>query len=517
MSPFARLFALPVLATLALPAPGAAARLRPDGLLDDEGKAFFPLGLMDHGSWKYDDWQKRIRDAGVNCVWDWQMAYADSVPSCRAVVDSAIAGNYRLLIGSRDTIEWDDLSTPELEVSRPLYDADRLADLLECAATDPEVILGYTNRDEPSWMLARGWIGDIDAEEIRAAYDLLHATIPGTFVATNFAPVHLSADRGLWERDLVPFLPTTDVVMHAAYPYPAGPGTCQEWNVLGYPDCALDRLADNADLFLGDINLPGQPLWMIVQAHKGIPRREARWAAYASVIHGATGIFWAGWTWVHPLGDGEDNWDVIHPVIAEVASLHDFLAGRDVPGARASSPDVDVRARRHPDRDEVVLFAVSRRGFSGEATLVLPGALPGSAEVVKEGRAVPIAAGRIVDRFEPWEAHVYRYGARAVDGEPPAPPHRSGPFAVSAYPNPSPGPVRVLLTLPAEAAVVVTAYDAGGRRVALVGTGRYTAGRVELSWDGRGGRGQALPPGVYFVRAVSSAGDEATAKVLLER
>lgn len=501
-----------VAAAMVCVCPARAVTIRPDGFLEVDGEAFFPVGLLDLGSRKYDDWNDQIRRSGANCIWDYEIAYTDTTPRCRAVVDSARATGYRLLIGSGDTINWDDPATPELEVDVPLYDPDGLDSLLVCAAGDPAVILGFTNRDEPVWSLARGVLGDIDAAHIHDTYRQIHERVPGTFVAMNFAPVHVSADFDTWKSDVESFLPATDIVMHAAYPYPPGPGTCIPANVLGWPECSLDRLADNADLFRLNVNRPGQPLWMIVQAFKGIPRDRARWTAWTSVVHGATGIFWAGWTWEHPLGDGIDIWPDIREVVREVAGLHGFLVGRDATPVDASEPDVDVRALEHIEGEEMLVVAVSRHGFSGRVEMRVPLAAGGTVEVLSENRTLTVSEGRIVDDFGVYEAHVYRYprlGGRA--GSP------SGRLSVRAFPNPSTGRLRAVLDLPGEAFVVVRVHDVAGRRVARVGSGRFQAGPAELVWNGRDASGEPVAPGLYFLRAEASSGEVATTRAVMRR
>jgi hypothetical protein len=492
--------------------PVAASTIRSDGLVDVDGRAFFPIGLLDLGWREYESWNKHIRLSGANCVWDVEVAYGGTTIPCSALMDSARAADYRLLIGSPDTINWDDPETPFPEVDNPIYDPERLDLLLRCAADEPSRILGFTNRDEPVWTLALDLLGDIDGQHIHDTYRQIHEQVRETFVAVNFAPTHLSADFAAWKDDLEFFLPATDVVMHAAYPYPPGPETCIRENVLGWPDCSLDRLADNADIFRLQISRPGQPFWSIVQAFKAIPRREARWAAWTSVVHGATGIFWAGWTWVHPLGDGPDIWPQMREVIHEVADLHDFLIGRDATPVVSSDPDVEMRALAHIGGEEIIAIAVSRHGFSGEVEMQLPLALPGEIEVVAEDRSLSLSGGRIVDEFAPYEAHVYRYrklGGRAI--------RSASAFRVEAFPNPSAGPVRAVLDLAHAAAVDVVVVDSGGRRVAVAASGRYDAGTAEISWDGRDTSGSRVASGVYFLRAAASTGETATARVVMTR
>ena len=82
----------PLLA-LTLPAPGSAVPILPDGHLEVDGKPFFPVGLVELGTYRYADWNDRIRRSGANVIWDIEIAYADTMPTCEAVVDSAAAIN----------------------------------------------------------------------------------------------------------------------------------------------------------------------------------------------------------------------------------------------------------------------------------------------------------------------------------------------------------------------------------------------------------------------------------------
>lgn len=500
--------------------PAAAATLRPDGLLEIDGSPVFPVGLVELGTYRYSDWAERIAESGANFVWDIEIAYADTVPSCAAVMDAAEAGGWHLLVGSGDTWNWDDPFTPELEVNRRMYETAELDALLACAAAHPGRVAAFANRDEPSWTLSRNMIGDIDEPHIRDTYTQLRAAAPGAVVAMNHAPAQVDGDLEQWKTDVSSFATATDVMMFASYPYPAGEGTCGPVNVLGYPECPMDRLVAGADVLLSELNLPGQPLWMIVQAHKGIPLKEARWEAWASVVHGATGIFWAGWTWEHVLGGGSANWPVTRQVISEVAALAPFLVGSDLPGASSTEANVDVRVLQGSPR-RAVLVAVSGNGFSGEATFELPRAAHGTVRVRHEDRVLPIRDGRITDAFDGYEAHVYEYTLRERAPAPPSaagdPAARPARLALSAAPNPTAAGSRIRFVLPEAAAVAFAVYDASGRRVATPARGRYAGGEGEVLWDGRDASGRPVAPGVYFVRATASSGAAASTRILVRR
>jgi flagellar hook assembly protein FlgD len=50
----------------------------------------------------------------------------------------------------------------------------------------------------------------------------------------------------------------------------------------------------------------------------------------------------------------------------------------------------------------------------------------------------------------------------------------------------------------------VVVFDALGRRVRTLVDGPLAAGRHEIAWDGRDGRGVDAPAGVYLVRAAAA-------------
>jgi flagellar hook assembly protein FlgD len=62
------------------------------------------------------------------------------------------------------------------------------------------------------------------------------------------------------------------------------------------------------------------------------------------------------------------------------------------------------------------------------------------------------------------------------------------------------------LTLPRAATVDVTVFDAAGRRVRTLLSGRAPAGRTSLAWDGGDARGRPAGAGLYFVRAAGPDG-----------
>lgn len=74
---------------------------------------------------------------------------------------------------------------------------------------------------------------------------------------------------------------------------------------------------------------------------------------------------------------------------------------------------------------------------------------------------------------------------------------------LEAAPNPFREGVDIRFELPRalDSGVRVAVHDLAGRRVATLWDGAAPAGVSHARWDGRGDRGEGLPPGVYLVRA----------------
>ncbi len=82
-----------------------------------------------------------------------------------------------------------------------------------------------------------------------------------------------------------------------------------------------------------------------------------------------------------------------------------------------------------------------------------------------------------------------------------------------AAPNPFlDGVTQLDLRLDRDEDVEVSIFDVGGRLVRTLLDGRYSAGVIPVTWDGRDHRSQLVPQGIYFFR-VSAGDDVATRKV----
>ncbi len=84
------------------------------------------------------------------------------------------------------------------------------------------------------------------------------------------------------------------------------------------------------------------------------------------------------------------------------------------------------------------------------------------------------------------------------------------------YPNPFSSTTTMMCELPEPGSVTVVVYDACGRRVRTIVSGRGPAGTHEIVWDGKSDRGTDLAAGVYFCTA-RSGGRTATTRMAIVR
>jgi hypothetical protein len=110
-------------------------------------------------------------------------------------------------------------------------------------------------------------------------------------------------------------------------------------------------------------------------------------------------------------------------------------------------------------------------------------------------------------RHDNWRTGVYAFPVLTSvreDPTPPAPaPSPARPELAQNHPNPFNPNTTIRIAIPGPAAEPVTlrVFDAGGRLVATLYSGRLDPGYHDLHWDGRDGRGVPVGSGVYVYRA----------------
>ena len=195
----------------------------------------------------------------------------------------------------------------------------------------------------------------------------------------------------------------------------------------------------------------------------------------------------------------------------------DGLAEALVGSPRETPPGAPLRAGRAyvlSGADGTLLYTLEPNVEDDESDSLFGGAVAGF--VGDRGPEVLVGAiGAGDDGTSPGgPGRVYVFGDVRTTAAAPEP----APAAVAVgapFPNPAARraavPVMVPVALPAPAYVHAAAYDALGRRVAVLQDGPLPAGRTALALDGA-----ALPPGAYVIR-VRAGGATAAVRLVLAR
>ena len=93
---------------------------------------------------------------------------------------------------------------------------------------------------------------------------------------------------------------------------------------------------------------------------------------------------------------------------------------------------------------------------------------------------------------------------------------RSGGIEVSSgYPNPFSSSTFISFRVPENSSVAIEVFDLAGRLVRRLEPGEMVSGESSFRWDGRSDGGQLAPSGIYHYRLTTTAGRQATGRMVL--
>jgi hypothetical protein len=105
---------------------------------------------------------------------------------------------------------------------------------------------------------------------------------------------------------------------------------------------------------------------------------------------------------------------------------------------------------------------------------------------------------------------------REEEAPEPGQPYRTGIILGPPEPNPSPDSFTIRFELARREWVEMSVYDICGRKVACLSTGMRQAGSHSINWEPGSAQTGDAPPGVYFVRLVTSDEIRTARLVLIE-
>jgi hypothetical protein len=288
------------------------------------------------------------------------------------------------------------------------------------AHKDDPTIIAWMHGDEPDNAQPRkggGYGPPIATDKIIADYQKIREADPSR-------PVMLNLGQGVaWDHyvgrgtrtnhpeDYAEYLKGSDIVSFDIYPVVHDHADIA--GKLYKPAEGVERLRKWGD---------GKKIvWNCIEASRIDNEKSKATAAqvksevWMSLIHGSTGLIY----FVHQF----------KPTFVEASLLQDadLLAGvtainrqilsvaralnsptiADGATVTTSAPDAPVDAMVKRQGDSTWVFAVAMREQGAKASFAVKGA-KGSAEVLGEGRTIPLKDGKFEDEFQPYDVHLYR-------------------------------------------------------------------------------------------------------------
>jgi len=286
---------------------------------------------------------------------------------------------------------------------------------------DPTII-GWMHGDEPdnAQPLAegKGYGPPVPPEKIVAQYRLVKERDPSR-------PVMLNLGQGVaWDgwygrgirtnhpEDYPEYIKGCDIVSFDIYPVVHG--SPEVAGNLWYVARGVQRLAE--------WSAPGQVVWNCIECtrissdRKPAPH-QVRAEVWISLIHGSMGLLYFVHEWKprfneHALPDDPEMLAAVTAINRQIRELAPVLNSPAVPGSvrvTSSNSSVPIAAMAKRYGGPAYVFAVGMRDGQTTGTFKvtdLPQAA--SAEVLGEGRTIPVRDGTLEDAFGPYDVHLYR-------------------------------------------------------------------------------------------------------------
>lgn len=252
---------------------------------------------------------------------------------------------------------------------------------------DHDGLLAYYLFDEPLW-------NGLPLETVKRTYEDVKRADPYHPVIACEAP------RGLPD-DWRPYARYCDIFGIDIYPVPEASKHSE------LPEKGLRSVGEYTRLALDAVD-GKKPVRMVLQAFswgmlggrgKGVypTKREMRFMYYDALLNGARSLGYFSLS-LHEKAVCADFFDVVTEIAAVAPAL---LFGKEL---KCSVSRPDIKARLFQFRGEKYLIAANRSGEARNAVFTVPGSLY---HVLGEKRTADVKAGRLADKFEPWEVHVY--------------------------------------------------------------------------------------------------------------
>ena len=284
-------------------------------------------------------------------------------------------------------------------------------------------IVGWMHQDEPdNAQPVKNAAGKeeygpcVPPQHIVEEYRKLRAADPSRPVMLNLGQGvaddgWIGRGNGSKPEDYATYVLGGDIVSFDIYPVASnlhGDGA----NNLNYVSRGVDRLRHWA----GD----GRTVWNCIEctrisgATKATPA-QVRAEVWMALIHGSRGLIY----FVHQFSPSFnehallDDKEMLSVVSATNRQIHELGGALNSTGpaqgtinVKSSEPQIDTMVKIY--RGHAYIFSVNTKGISCEASTSITGVSAQSAEALGESRPVPVAGGKLTDKYLPYEVHIYR-------------------------------------------------------------------------------------------------------------
>ena len=287
---------------------------------------------------------------------------------------------------------------------------------------DDPIIAAWMHGDEPdnaqSLGEGKGWGPPIPAERIIANYERIRAADPSR-------PVFLNLGQGVaWDgwygrgvrtnhpEDYLEYIKGGDIISFDIYPV-ASPDSAVQGN-LWYVPHGVGRLREWTN--------SRKLVWNCIECTRIQSGRKAapdqvRSEVWMSLIRGSGGIIYFVHEWTpafndHALLDDPEMLTAVTALNTQIRELAPVLNSPAVDSAaevNSSNPAVPVGVMMKMYKGDTYLFTAAMRDGKTRAVFSLKGApVAAVAEVIGEGRSIPVRRGGFEDEFGSYGVHLYQ-------------------------------------------------------------------------------------------------------------
>lgn len=350
-----------------------------------DGKPFFPVGLWKIPGQK-EQYLSELRKNGFNVLMtvyenNFDIALLNMAQKYDFKVIIDVHGIwYRLKYMSHDFPLWFEKEKTKIKKEIEKYKKH-------------PALLGYFIIDEPVWT-------KVPLEPLLAVYNFFKENDPFHPVFLNHAP------RNTIE-ELAEYNNACDITGVDIYPVPSEIGHSD------LMDKTISCVGKYVDKMQASVNNQ-KPVWMTLQGFSwkhyfdfedngDYPTWEQmRFMSYDSIVHGAKGLLFWGTQYIK----NPDFWQILFGIASELNKISDILSGETIsqPSLKVNNDGIVFIEKRYDGKHYIIAVNEKNISLNAEFNTILHDK---QLNVLFENRSIFLENGSFVDRFLPYDVHIY--------------------------------------------------------------------------------------------------------------